>query len=327
MESNELALDIKRISLDLLDKHDQPGEVKQLIDTLYMHFREVTEMEKYTNQMQYMAAVKTQSGMALSLNHAAECLIDYHRTAQFLRGVVAAIKQKRKDYPGETIKVFYAGCGPYAPFMTLVAPMFKPEEVKFTLLEINRDSMNLAQKLVSTIGLEAYLEELYVSDAVTYKVQNPEKFHILFSETLDSLLYRESYVPILMNMLPQFPASTTLIPENVVLKLSFGNPINSEIEEEKGVIFDARKEVSQYLETMSTSDEFPEVVFDLKSEDLKKNIVLDTEVHVYDGINLDRGASSLTLSYGLNIDPNKAYHRMVFAYTLKPQVQLNCDFE
>lgn len=327
MESNKLALDIKQISLDLLEKHDQPQEVKQLLDTVHAHFREATEMTLYTNQMQHLAAVKTASGMALSLNHAAECLIDYHRTAQFLRGIVTAIQQKQKDNPGETIHIFYAGCGPYAPFVTLVASLFKVDEVKFTLLEINRKSMDLAQKLIGSMNLGAYVDDYFISDAVTYQVQNPEKYHILFSETLDALLYRESYVPILMNMLPQFSEKTTLIPENVILKLSFAHPVNGEIEEEKGTVFNARKEVSAYMNEKSTSDEFPEVIFDLESHDLKRNLVLDTEVHVYKDIKLDRGASSLTLSYKMDIDPNKAYNRMVFAYTLKPQVQLNCDFE
>jgi predicted RNA methylase len=329
MESSNLTLDLKQASTDLLNNYDQPDEVKRIIDSVHGNFREITEMSNYGSSLQYLAAVRTASGMALSLNHAAECLIDYRRTIQFLRGIVAAIHQKQKDHPDETIHIFYAGCGPYAPFVTLVAPLFSTEEVQFSLLEINRDSLDLAKKLITTLGLDGYVENFYQADAVTFKIPNPESVHILFSETLDALLYRESYVPILMNMLPQISNETALIPQNVLLKLNFGTLSNTNISEEIGqeVIFDTRLEVEKYNRENSVAKEFPPIEFNLDRTLNYQYMLLDTEVHVYDSLKLIRGESSLTLPYNMPFEQPLKFNKLTFAYELQPQVELKCDFE
>lgn len=328
MESANLTLDVKQAVTDLLANYDQSQEVVRIINGIHEHFRSITEMSNYGSSVQYLAAVRTASGMALSLNHAAECLIDYNRTVQFLRGMVAAIHQKQKQHPNETINIFYAGCGPYAPFITLVAPLFTKEEVRFSLLEINRDSLDLAKKLIATLELDEYVENYYQADAVTFKVPNPEKVHILFSETLDALLYRESYVPILMNMIPQFPKETIIIPENVLLKLSFlVESDDKEIKEiEEGEIFNTREDIRKYQAVNSSAKEFTPVEFNLREGLNYKNLVLDTEVHVYEDIKLFRGVSSLTIAYNVEIEQPLKFNKLVFAYELQPQVELKCDF-
>ena len=65
-----------------------------------------------------------------------------------------------KKQHGEVINVFYAGFGPYAPFVTLVAPFFKSNEVQFTLLEINKNSVESAKKLINALELSDYIKEV-----------------------------------------------------------------------------------------------------------------------------------------------------------------------
>ena len=80
--------------------------------------------------------------------------------------------------------------------------------------------MILAKRLIDSLELNDYVQEIYLADAVTFKIPNPDTIHIVISETLDALLYRECYVPILFNLLPQLGKDITLIPENVLIDLS-----------------------------------------------------------------------------------------------------------
>jgi hypothetical protein len=57
------------------------------------------------------------SGKAVSPTKAAHCLLEYRRTAVFLRGVYKAILQLKRDFPHERLHILYAGCGPYATLL------------------------------------------------------------------------------------------------------------------------------------------------------------------------------------------------------------------
>ena len=197
------------------------------------------------------------------------------------------------------IKICYAGCGPYAPFVTLIAPLFQPEEIQFSLLEINKNSVKSAKKLIEGLKLSNYINEFYTADAVTFQVPNANSFHILISETLDAVLYRECYVPILFNLLPQFNANITLIPENVILHLSFLDKVENSTdykEYDGDGILDVRESVATFSNSGSIPSQLPDVKVDLAILNTNcEKIIIDTKVHVYDDIWLYRNESSLTI--------------------------------
>lgn len=322
---------IKTLVKQVLENYTDFEKSKELIDQIYEQLRTLTKMKNYENELQYMAAVPTAAGKALSLKHAAECLLDYKRTAKFLKGMVSLIEEKQQQHPGEQIHVFYAGCGPYAPFVTLIAPLFTPEEIRFSILEINEPSLFMAKHLIVDLGLSDYIKECYKEDAITFKVPEAEKYHILFSETLDSLLYREAYVPILWNLLPQFSKECTLIPENVVITTSFTLPQSEEEEFAKevffGTVFDTRKAVNVNDGTQTLPEKFlaKKLVADEINEEYQ-NMVLDTEVHIYKDIRLTRMESSLTIPLQMLIPRPLTFNDMEFFYQLKPSVELKCNY-
>ena len=247
MDTPNTTLDIKQLSTQLLENHTDGALVKSVLDEIHQLFTNKTNFSGLDGEISHLAALPTAMGMAVSINEAALCLLDYRRTVQFLRGITAAIKDKQKEFPGETINIFYAGCGPYAPFVTLVAPLFTPEEVQFTVLEISGESIALAETLVKGLGLTKYVDNFYSGDAVLSEVPDADKYHILFSETLDTLLFRESYVPILWNMIPQFNENVIVLPENVILKSSFGTFVGEELTETESItVFDTRQELKDH---------------------------------------------------------------------------------
>ncbi len=325
--------DIKYLSSILLTNNTNQETIENTLHEINRYFGEITNLSSYSTEVKYLAAVPTASGMALSLTHAAQCLLDYKRTVRFLRGIVTAIKDKQKEHPEKVITIFYAGCGPYAPFITLVAPLFDPSEVQFSILEINKDSLELAKKLIETLHLKQYVQEYYIADAVTFNIPSADSFHILFSETLDALLYRESYVPILRNMLPQLSEKAIIIPENVLLTSSFRiqeENISANEPESKKIelveIFNTRKALAS-LDKNSDPVQFPSISLHLEPTIAYKSLLIDTKVNIYKDLQLTRGESSLTLPYEMKLNTPLEFKTILFTYQLQPQVELKCEFQ
>lgn len=328
-------LDIKKLASSLLANSSNQIEIEKNINLIYSIFQKVTDITGFEPKLEYLAAIPTTKGKALGLNHAAQCLLDYKRTIKFVQAIVTVIQEKQKEYPREIINIFYAGCGPYAPFLTLVAPLFKSDQIQFSLLEINKNSLESAKKLIKSLELSNYVQETYLADAVNFKVPNPDRFHILISETLDALLYRECYVPILFNMLPQFNTNIILIPENVCLNLTFFNcsegKKHSEIDDYKeynaGEIIDVRASVSTHKDGTNIPSQLPDKTFDLKLMHNYKGIRIDTDVHIYNDIWLSRGESSLSLPFEMELEQCEANKVIIFTYHMENDIELKYELQ
>lgn len=322
MDTPNTIPDIKHLSTQLLANPTDQGLVKNVLDEIHHHFSTSTNLTGFDGEIPHLAAVPTSMGMALSINHAALCLLDYTRTVKFLQGITTAIKDKQAEFPGETINIFYAGCGPYAPFVTLVAPLFTPEEVQFTVLEISGESIALAEILVGELGLTEYVDNFYSGDAVLSEIPDADKYHILFSETLDALLYRESYVPILWNMIPQFNENVIVLPENVLLKSSFGVFKDDQLTETESItVFDTRQAIKDHgVEELP--DALPTTTIEIPEEMKGSTIILDTEVVIYGDIKLTRDESDLTVPTGLDQDEGTDFKNVDFTYQIRPELML-----
>lgn len=332
MNSKKKCFDIKKLVSILINNETNQTEVVHLIQEIHKHFQDITNISGYDTQIKHLAAVPTTRGMALSLNHAAQCLLDYKRTAKFLKGIVSAVREKQQNHPGQIIRILYAGCGPYAPFVTLIAPLFKTDEVQFSLLEINNDSLDSAKKLIIALEQTSYIQAYHLADAVTFKIPSPDTFDILISETLDALLYRESYVPILFNMLPQLSDEIILIPDNVIIKTTWlknqrNNSEKIEFQElDTNKILDVRQSVALYNENPTP------IPIQLPSKRIKQeathtHLLIDTEVYIYDDLILKRGESSLTIPYEMNLENPLKSKDIIFTYHLEPQVELKYELQ
>ncbi len=322
--STTSTISLKEHSLRLLDPATSAEEAKRIIDEIHQHFTSLTGLSGTEMKMERAMAVDTAYGKALGLNYAALCLVDYRRTTIFLRGLVAAIRKKQEEFPGEQIKVFYAGCGPYAPFVTLVAPLFDPSELRFSILDINSESLNFAQDLIQKLGLSDYLYEAFLEDAVTFKIPGAEQYHILYSETLDTLLDRECYVPILCNMKPQFSPGVVVIPQNVEITVSFieMDTDGNQQEGEPRVVFDTEKAIESTFATHVIPDAFPTHRVPFDRERGIAGITLDTIVHVFEDYQLVRGESQLTQPVTFSVDEGATFNTLAFTYNLKPAIGL-----
>jgi len=319
---------IQKFTNSVINDSINQADAEKSLNEIHAYFQPITEITGFESKIEFLAAVPAAKGKALGLNHAAQCLLDYNRTVKFVKAIVLAIREKQKSSPNEVISIFYAGCGPYATLLTLVAPLFQASEVQFSLLEINKNSIDSAKKLIDSLGLSDHIQDFYLADAVTFEVPNPESFQILISETLDAMLYRECYVPILFNLLPQFNKEIILIPENVIINLSLlthssESSIDSELD--LGTVLNVREAIS----SNPTQANLPDKILDFSNLKMGNysSLLLDTKVHVYDTIWLERNESSLTIPLEIKLEQPFNHQSIVFTYFLEPEVELKCRFQ
>jgi predicted RNA methylase len=332
MNEKEMINTIQKFTATVFENSIDEMEAEKKINEIHAYFQQITDITGSDFVIEHMAAIPTARGKALGLNFAAQCLLDYKRTIKFLRAIVKAITEKQQQQPGVVINIFYAGCGPYAPFVTLVAPFFKPEEVQFSVLEINKKSLDTAKKLIDTLKLSNYVAIFYEADAVTFRVPNPELFDILISETLDAMLFRECYVPILFNLLPQFKKDIILIPENVLIDYSFIPHSEENVvyqENQKGSVLNVRESISSYPNSDAIPSQLSDIKVDLTSLKMDKfeKVILDTKVHIYKDIWLYRNESSLTIPLEMTIEQPFLDKAIIFTYYLEPEIELKYRLE
>ena len=330
--------DIKTLVSPLLNEQLAEEQVKEIITAIHKIYDDFTGITGYAPDDNFQEQIHAKHGKAISINQAARCLFDHRRTAQFFRAMIQVIRDKQELYPATTIQILYAGCGPYAPFLTMIAPLFQPEEVQFTLLEINKLSLVKAKQLTKSLGLEDYVKDYRHADAVTYKLPEGEHYHILFTETLDAALRRECFVPILLNLLPQLDTSTTLIPENVILDASLikqedlpkGDDDIRDIgitypERPIGEIFNVKEVLKPYLEKGEHPVQFPTKQFKIDDWESFDYLIIYTRVQVYKNFWLTRGEGFLgepQLSETLRVIYKKDIR---FTYYLEPDVEMEIE--
>ena len=306
---DEPAKTINVLAAYLLDSHIEPRHQEAIIDRIHEFFAEIAIVSGFDGEAEWQDDVQASSGMAISVNEAARCLLDYRRTGQFFRGFHQAIWDAKQKFPGETIEILYAGCGPYAPFLTLVAPLFSPEDVRFSLIEINEESLTIARNLIQKMGLDDYLRESFPADATLIRLPAPKRYHILFTETMDTALEREPIVSILLNLIPQLREDVLVVPRNVTVEgvffrekdLSQGmdglwDLTNKDEGHSLGIVMDLDEALHTYLSLVPPPDDniFHELQLEMPDLSWREYFALFTTVKVWDGIFLYKNESDIT---------------------------------
>ena len=162
--------------------------------------------------------IYTDSGNALGPKWASRCVDDIVRTRQFCMGVYKATLKKVLEKKGP-VHIVYAGTGPFATLVLPLLTRFTSEEIKLTLLEINKVSLEGLFNVISFFEISDYIEAIDCCDATTYTIENPESVDIILTETLQKGLKEEPQVAISYNLMSQVSDQVILIPEDITLNL------------------------------------------------------------------------------------------------------------
>lgn len=233
------------------------------------------------------------SGIALSAKTAAGCLMDFGRTQVFLRGLKDAIKEAQKRFPGQRIRVLYAGSGPFGTLATPLTSQFSSDEVEFTALEIQEISIECLKKVIKAFGIENYFANVIKTDATKYQHKGPRP-HIVITETMNKALMDEPHAAITANLEPQMEENGIFVPEEVTVSL-FLSPSDNDMKEVK--LGFGRKDIGEVarLRRDSKSGVDKRFVFDPAKHLYESHgVYLDTEVGVFGDHVLGRNKSCIT---------------------------------
>lgn len=162
--------------------------------------------------------IDTENGSAIGVFWAAQCIKEITRTQRFARALLEAVRSVQQQKSAQTVNVLYAGTGPFATLALPVMALLTPQEVQFTLLEINAKSYEMLQHVLKTLGLEAFVKHMEIADAATHKLAD-RNVDIVLSETMNRALIKEPQVSIMLNLANQVSEKTIFIPEEIKVTL------------------------------------------------------------------------------------------------------------
>ena len=213
---------LSAITKTILQSQTPEGEVSaiKLLSNFFLTFQSNRNPQP-TDQTE----IRLKGGVALSFDHAADCLQDYHRTARFIKGVYLSIQELLLRFPGEKINILYAGCGPFATILLPVLPLFKTDQLQVTLIDIQPESVKFVKELFTTLHLLPFVDSISVQNAISYRYPS-DNLHLVISETMFHALLAEPQVAITKNLAPQLASGGIFIPEEVTIEAvisSFSN--------------------------------------------------------------------------------------------------------
>ena len=208
---------LKRIADELLSHQESDDRLNAAVIELHSLCSSVSGIDEDSNHADGLDGTELPSGKAISPRDAAGCVLDYTRTSKLLKGVHAAILEARKRFPNTTIEILYAGCGPFAPLAIPLTSRFSASEIRFTLLDIHKRSLDAARRIFQDFGLTAFVREYTQCDAAFYKHEAPHDIHIVLVETMQAALEKEPQVAITMNLASQLRSGGIFIPERIAV--------------------------------------------------------------------------------------------------------------
>jgi hypothetical protein len=233
--SIQIFLNVSRISSDLSSAARMSDEISRLIKTILDPARpayslrievlglkeillKLASLEVNLTSDISLGETRTDSGRAISPMMAVMCVDDIARTVAFIRGINAAIANMKRRFPGEPVRILYAGCGPLATLAIPQLAIFSLADVSFTLIDINADSIASTRSIIDALGYSTGVEAYFVGDIMSYQIERSREPHIVLIEVMNAALKGEPQVAVARHLMAQAP-NTLLLPQSVSVSL------------------------------------------------------------------------------------------------------------
>jgi hypothetical protein len=211
------SIPLKKIADELLSHQAQNNRLEAAVTELYSLCSSVTGINERSTYANDLDEIRLPNGEAISPKDAARCVLDYNRTSKFLRGLYAAIIEAQKRFPDKMIEILYAGCGPFAALAIPLTARFNAAEIRFTLLDVHKRSLNAARHIFQTFEKSAFVRDYIQCDAAEYQHDAPHVIHIVIVEAMQAALEKEPQAAITMNLAPQLCPGGFFLPERITV--------------------------------------------------------------------------------------------------------------
>ncbi|MFN8304448.1 MAG: hypothetical protein U0U46_18310 [Saprospiraceae bacterium] len=214
--------ELKRLAEALTGNEGSPGHWFAAGNALYELFRGISGLDERDETLR--SDLLLPEGKAISPVWAAHCIKDSIRTRVFLRGILAAIEEARRRFPGGRIHILYAGCGPFASLLLPLVPFLEKDSVEFTLLDALPKNIDLAGQMVAAFHAEPFVREMVVADAASYPIDPAAPVHIVVAEMMQAGLQSEPQVAAVANLAQGIKAGGILVPQRVAVQAGLMHP-------------------------------------------------------------------------------------------------------
>lgn len=204
--------ELKHYTQILLKKDANYGELKSAADSLYELYKSASSLQE--DHEYSRKAIHLKTGKAIDSFEAGMCVKEFMRTKCFVSGIYEGILEAKSRFPNKTINILYSGTGPFAALILPLTTIFGPDEIKVTMLEINKNTIELLKNTITTFDVWDYVDDIILADAVNYKVDD-KVIHMLVTETMQRAFVKEPHVSIVLNLIDQIEENGILIPESV----------------------------------------------------------------------------------------------------------------
>jgi len=199
------------------------GELFKTADELYKFLVKLTGIDP--DEYQNKKKLHLDSGDAIGSLWAAMCIKDLQRTKKFMDAIHHATTDVTQKISNRPVHILYTGTGPFATLILPLISTFTPEQVQFTLLEVNETSFEFLQRLIEHLQLQPYTRQIEKADATAWRVNPDEPVDIFICEALNIALTKEPQAAIFMNIVPQLSSQTVIIPSTINLQAALIDPV------------------------------------------------------------------------------------------------------
>ncbi|MEM7116123.1 MAG: hypothetical protein AAF614_27040 [Chloroflexota bacterium] len=204
--------------------NDDPATIQATIQQLHGLFSDATGVRGDQPMPDQTTDTFLPNGRAISPGGAAACLLDLHRTVQFLRGTHAAIEAALQRFPEQPIHIVYAGCGPFALLLLPLTTIFSSQQIQISLIDIHKMALDSVRKLVADLSADEHIYAYHQLDATTYAHPPHLPLHMVVSETMAYALQNEPQVAVMRHLAPQLTLGGFLIPQAITIDACLSDP-------------------------------------------------------------------------------------------------------
>ena len=230
-------MNLNSISDTILDETSSPEQLRNALDAFSLLCSEATGIRPDPSFDAWADDALLENGVAINPHAAAHCVVDYARSVAFIRGVSAAIDTLKLRFPGSSLEILYAGCGPFATLLLPLLGKFSPGELSLYLLDIHQRSLDSVKLLLTEFGLCAHSVQTIKADACTYT--HPGELHLVIAETMQKSLEQEPQFAVTANLARQLCPMGVFIPQRIEVSLCL-----ADLDHEKKLIDESRENES-----------------------------------------------------------------------------------